>query len=72
MNRSPVRYDFRASARAILYVVNIDLVFNSVLEIPLVCLTLLSSFSPLHMLIALHSKTERNFTFSAVTYAHLR
>ena len=70
MNRSPVRYDFRASARAILYFVNTDLVFNSVLEISLVCLTLLSIFSPLHMLIALHSK--RNFTFSAVTYAHLR
>ena len=52
------------------YIVNIELAFNGVLEISLVCLTLLFSFSSFHMLIALHSK--RNFTFRAVTYAHLR
>ena len=69
VSRSPIRYDFRASPRTIRYIVNIDLAF-SVLEISLVCLTLLSSFSSFHMLIALHSKM--NFTFSAVTYAHLR
>ena len=57
-------------AQELYFVVCRALVFNSVLEISLVCLTLLSSFSPFHMLIALHSKV--NFTFRAVTYAHLR
>ena len=61
---------FCVGPRTIRYIVNIDLAFNSVLKISLVCLTLLFSFSSFHMLIALHSK--RNFTFRALTYAHLR